>query len=47
MYPETKHHTIEEVSIIFDEKNANVDLLNGLALEKVEKETVQTFEHRE
>ncbi|KAH7006786.1 general substrate transporter [Ilyonectria destructans] len=47
MYPETKYHTIEEVSMIFDRRNGHIDELNDLAIQKVEKGTTETFEHRE
>lgn len=47
MYPETKHHTIEEVSMIFDRRNGDIEELNDLAIQKVEKGTTETFEHRE
>lgn len=47
MYPETKHHSIEEVSTIFDRRNGDMDELNHVAMQKVEKGNVGTFEHRE
>ncbi|RKL22978.1 hypothetical protein BFJ68_g1183 [Fusarium oxysporum] len=46
MYPETKHRTIEEVSMIFDVRNADHEL-HQLADQKIDKKTTQTFEHHE
>ncbi|CAG7560654.1 unnamed protein product, partial [Fusarium equiseti] len=45
MYPETKHHSIEEVSMIFDRRNGDMDELNHVAMQKVEKGNIGTFEH--
>ncbi|UKZ91446.1 uncharacterized protein TrAFT101_006424 [Trichoderma asperellum] len=47
MYPETKHYTIEEVSMIFDRRNGDIEQLSDLASRKVEKGTIEQFEHRE
>ncbi|KAF7133887.1 hypothetical protein CNMCM5793_005353 [Aspergillus hiratsukae] len=46
MYPETKHHTIEEVSMIFDKRDDEIEKLNELALREVEKRAVDAYEHR-
>jgi hypothetical protein len=46
MYPETRHHTIEEVSMIFDKRGDEIEKLNELALRKVEKRAVDGYEHR-
>ncbi|KFY50103.1 hypothetical protein V495_00347, partial [Pseudogymnoascus sp. VKM F-4514 (FW-929)] len=44
MYPETKNHTIEEVSMIFDKRDGNMKL-NDLAIHEIEKGTVEMYEH--
>ncbi|KAJ4176364.1 hypothetical protein NW755_014453 [Fusarium falciforme] len=47
MYPETKHHTIEEVSVIFDRQDGDIERLSRLADSKVDKGDAKTVEHRE
>ncbi|KAH1593442.1 hypothetical protein KXX34_003064 [Aspergillus fumigatus] len=46
MYPETRHHTIEEVSMIFDKRNDEIANLNELALREVEKRAADGYAHR-
>jgi hypothetical protein len=46
MYPETKHHTIEEVSMIFDKRKGEIKELNDLAIREVERHAVETYQHR-
>lgn len=45
MYPETKNHTIEEVSMIFDKRDGDIQNLNDFAIHEIEKGTVETYEH--
>ncbi|OWZ80453.1 sugar transporter [Cryptococcus neoformans Tu401-1] len=45
-YPETKNHTIEEVSMIFDKQNADIKHLGEQAIQEVEKGTTEHFEHQ-
>ncbi|KAH7168188.1 general substrate transporter [Fusarium sp. MPI-SDFR-AT-0072] len=47
MYPETKHHTIEEVSMIFDKKDGQIEHLGNIAIQKIEKDGGESFEHHE
>ncbi|EEU33855.1 uncharacterized protein NECHADRAFT_55927, partial [Fusarium vanettenii 77-13-4] len=47
MYPETKNHTIEEVSIIFDVQEGDLESLSNFAKQKTNRSAAQTFEHRE
>jgi hypothetical protein len=47
MYPETKHHTIEEISVIFDRRKRDIEELSDLAIQKVEKMTSARVEHHE
>ncbi|WWC89935.1 uncharacterized protein L201_004864 [Kwoniella dendrophila CBS 6074] len=45
MYPETKNHTIEEVSVIFDKNQGDIQRLGLKGVQAVEKGTVETYEH--
>lgn len=47
MYPETRHHSIEEVSMIFDKQKGAIDELNDVAIQQVQKGTVETYEHHD
>ncbi|KAH9875145.1 hypothetical protein J1614_004635, partial [Plenodomus biglobosus] len=47
MYPETRHHSIEEVSMIFDGRKGAITELNDAAIQQVQKGTVETFERCE
>jgi hypothetical protein len=47
MYPETKHHTIEEISVIFDRRKRDIEDLSDLAIQKVEKRMSARVEHYE
>ena len=42
MYPETKNHTVEEVSIIFDSREGLNDALNKSALREIEHRGFET-----
>lgn len=42
MYPETKHLSIEEVSMIFDKREGDIEQLSNLANKKAEKGTVDS-----
>ncbi|GFF57348.1 sugar transporter (hexose transporter [Aspergillus udagawae] len=45
MYPETKHHTIEEVSMMFDKRDAEMETLKKLAVRELQKRSSEAFEH--
>ena len=45
MYPETRHHTIEEVSMIFDKRDDEIEKLNELALREVGKRAADGYAH--
>jgi hypothetical protein len=45
MYPETKHHTIEEVSMMFDKRDAEMEKLNELAVRELQKRGFKAYEH--
>ncbi|KAL2129612.1 hypothetical protein VTI74DRAFT_7527 [Chaetomium olivicolor] len=47
MYPETKHYTIEEISMIFDRRKRDIEELNDLAVQTVEKRSEAKVEHHE
>lgn len=47
MYPETKHHAIEEVSMIFDKRDDDIEDLGNRAIREVEKSGAMKVEHRE
>ncbi|RSL42468.1 hypothetical protein CEP54_015472 [Fusarium duplospermum] len=47
MYPETKNHTIEEVSVIFDMQDGDLERLSNIVSKKMSKGTAETCEHRE
>lgn len=42
MYPETKNHTVEEVSVIFDSRDGRSEALNKFALCEIEHRDSET-----
>jgi hypothetical protein len=45
MYPETKGHSIEEVSMLFDKKYEDVEALNSVAINQVQKNSIEWLEN--
>lgn len=47
MYPETKNHTIEEVSMIFDKTDGDIKRLHDSAIRQVEESDIERAELEE
>lgn len=45
MYPETRHRSVEEVSMVFDKDRSNLEALHNAAINEIQKDTVEVLEH--